>query len=83
VGLGVGFLLDSIIGMSTQLYLFMEARESPSHYLFWGEMARPQLRLINLPKRKEICFRREQKLQPDRPHPDKEVVLRKTDFVFF
>ncbi len=31
-------------------------------------------------KRKVVCFWKEQKLQPDRPHPDQEVILRKTDF---
>ena len=30
-----------------------------------------------------VGFWREQKLQPDRPHPDQEVVLRKTDINFF
>jgi hypothetical protein len=34
-------------------------------------------------KRKEVGFWREEKLQPDRPHPDREVVLRKTNFNFF
>ncbi len=32
-------------------------------------------------KRKGVCFWQEQKLQPDRPHPDQEVVLRKTDLI--
>jgi hypothetical protein len=34
-------------------------------------------------KRKEVGFWREQKLQPDRLHPDREVVLKKNDFIFF
>jgi hypothetical protein len=34
-------------------------------------------------KRKEVGFWQEQKLHPDRPHSDQEVVLRKTDFNFF
>ncbi len=34
-------------------------------------------------KRRIAGFRWEQKLQLDRPHPDREVVLRKTDFNFF
>jgi hypothetical protein len=34
-------------------------------------------------KRKGVCFWREQKLKPDRLHPDREVVLRKTDFIIF
>ncbi len=34
-------------------------------------------------ERKVVCFWRELKLQPDRPHPDREVVLSKTDFNFF
>jgi hypothetical protein len=33
-------------------------------------------------KRRIVGFWREQKLQPNRPHPDQEVVLRKTDFNF-
>ncbi len=33
-------------------------------------------------KRKGVCFWWEQKLQPDRPHPNQEFVLRKTDFIF-
>jgi hypothetical protein len=34
-------------------------------------------------KRKGVGFWREQKLQLDRPHPNKEVVLSKTNFFFF
>jgi hypothetical protein len=34
-------------------------------------------------KRRIVGFRWEQKLQLDRPHPDREVILRKTDFNFF
>jgi hypothetical protein len=48
---------------------------------FW-ECIVVNLRLINL-KRRIVVFWREQKLQPDRPHPDREVVLRKTDFNFY
>jgi hypothetical protein len=33
-------------------------------------------------KRDEVGFWWEQKLQPDRPHPDREVFLRKTNFLF-
>ncbi len=34
-------------------------------------------------KRRIVGFRWERKLQPDRPHTDREVVLRKTNFNFF
>jgi hypothetical protein len=34
-------------------------------------------------KRRIVCFWQEQKLQPDRPHPDQEFVLRKTNFKLF
>jgi hypothetical protein len=34
-------------------------------------------------KKEEFGYWQEQELQPNRPHPDREVVLRKTDFIFF
>jgi hypothetical protein len=43
----------------------------------------PPLNKTDESKRKEVGFWWEQKLQPDRPHPNKEVVLSKTNFIFF